>query len=45
MPKAPRRSRTHRRHEIAPARPPVLIGVIVVACAVLLFAALSQLLN
>ena len=37
--------RTHRRAELAPARPPVLLGLLVASAAVLLFAALSHLLN
>lgn len=42
----PRRSpRTHSRKELAPARPPILLGMVVTASAVVLFAVLSRLLN
>ena len=37
--------RTHSRKELAPRRPPILLGVVVTAVAVLLFAVISGLLN
>lgn len=37
--------RTHSRKELAPARPPLLIGVLVAGSAVMLFWVLAGLLN
>jgi hypothetical protein len=38
-------TRTHSRRELAPARPPVLLGLLVAGSAVMLFALLTQLLR
>lgn len=45
MPKRSQAVRTHRKHELAPARPPVMIGVVMVLIAVAAFLGLSELLN
>ena len=45
MVKVSRPPRTHRREELAAPRPPVLLGILVTGAAVLLFAALTHLLN
>lgn len=45
MAKPARSSRTHRREELAPAKAPILLGVIVVVFATSLFALITNLLG
>jgi len=41
----PRSTRNHSRKELAPARPPILLGVVIAGAAVMLFALLTQVLG